>query len=372
MKKISIIVPTKDRADTLYWCLKTLKNQKCEDIEFIVSDNLSDPETKKVFDELQDERFRYIRTKNRLGMSEHWEFALEHATGEWITFLGDDDGMLPNAAEDFIKLTKKLNVRAICSNMCKFYWPDALDRTNANKLIIRSGRGIEVRESVVWLNKVLTGQAGHESLPWIYNGGFVHHSVIKEIKESQGNFFKSIIPDVYSGVCISQHINTYAFSSKPLMIGGSSKHSNGAKISNGTSDNDFFTEGKLRFHEALGSGKTTSLPILVYESYLKSKNKIISNKTTSLPYQLARAIVSAPPSQKKNITNYCRQILKEKNPSKILFMYYQITLRIKRRLESLKKNKNIFEKKTIESPNAKNILEAANLTSDIINGNLNE
>ncbi|WP_085578709.1 glycosyltransferase family 2 protein [Thalassospira mesophila] len=371
MKKISIIVPTKDRADTLYWCLKTLKNQKCEDIEFIVSDNLSGPETKKVFDELQDERFRYIRTKRRLGMSEHWEFALEHATGEWVTFLGDDDGMLPNAAEDFIELTNKLNVRAISSNMCKFYWPDALDKTNAEKLIIRSGRGVEVRESRIWLNKVLTGQAGHESLPWIYNGGFVHHFVIKEIKKNQGEFFKSIIPDVYSGVCVSQYIDKYAFSLKPLMIGGSSKHSNGAKISNGNSCTDFFTEGKLRFHETLGTGKTTSVPILVYESYLKSDKKTISNKITSLPYQLARAIVSAPPSQKKDITSYCHQILKENSPSKTLFMYYKVTLRIKRKMDSLKQKNYTFEKKTFKNPSAKNILEAANFVSDIINDQLN-
>src|SRR5208337_2329891 len=103
---LSVIVPTRDRADTLVHCLKTVTAQPNLNLEILVSDNYSGPEVKQVVDQCNDARVRYIRTNTRLGMSEHWEFALNHASGNWVTILGDDDGLLPHAVNDFFSLTK--------------------------------------------------------------------------------------------------------------------------------------------------------------------------------------------------------------------------------------------------------------------------
>ena len=36
----SVVIPTRERADTLHYCLKSCIAQAFEDVEFLVSDNL--------------------------------------------------------------------------------------------------------------------------------------------------------------------------------------------------------------------------------------------------------------------------------------------------------------------------------------------
>src|SRR4051812_3222592 len=94
--RFSIIIPTRERAATLRYALRTCLDQTFDDYEVIVSDNFSSPATKAVVDEAAAPRVRYFRTDRPLAMSDSWEFAVSHARGEYVLVIGDDDGLLPH------------------------------------------------------------------------------------------------------------------------------------------------------------------------------------------------------------------------------------------------------------------------------------
>lgn len=52
--KLTVIIPTKDRAETLQHCLKTVVSQTHPQLEILVSDNFSGPDVKAVVDSFSD------------------------------------------------------------------------------------------------------------------------------------------------------------------------------------------------------------------------------------------------------------------------------------------------------------------------------
>ena len=92
---ISVIIPTRERADTLLFAIKTAFDQNSDDYEVIVSDNFSQDNTKEVVESFSDPRLVYVNSGRRLSMCDNYEFGLEHARGEYIIFIGDDDAIMP-------------------------------------------------------------------------------------------------------------------------------------------------------------------------------------------------------------------------------------------------------------------------------------
>ncbi|MGZ8158598.1 MAG: glycosyltransferase family 2 protein, partial [Methylobacter sp.] len=66
MEKYTVIIPTRDRAETLEATLRTCLRQTYENFEIIVSDNCSGDNTKEIVDGLHDPRIRYINPGRRL------------------------------------------------------------------------------------------------------------------------------------------------------------------------------------------------------------------------------------------------------------------------------------------------------------------
>jgi glycosyltransferase involved in cell wall biosynthesis len=92
MNSVTVIIPTREHPETLLATLRTVIQQDYDRLEIIVSDNFSNDSTEDVVRSFTDRRVKYINTGKRLSMSENWDFALSHATGDWISVLGDDDG----------------------------------------------------------------------------------------------------------------------------------------------------------------------------------------------------------------------------------------------------------------------------------------
>ena len=60
--KFSVIIPTRERSDTLQSSLKTCVGQDYDNLEIIVSDNFSTDNTREVVESFDDPRIRYINT----------------------------------------------------------------------------------------------------------------------------------------------------------------------------------------------------------------------------------------------------------------------------------------------------------------------
>jgi len=276
----SIVVPTLNRCDTLKYTLDTIIDQNYEAFELIVSDNCSSDETEEIVKAAQEKRanVRYIKPPRTLSMSRHWEFALSHAQGEYVAFVGDDDGMVPNALpKAHAILAQFKQPEALASLNCEYHWPSSPLAGHSN--IARYPLTSEVYEcnSLECLKKTLNFDFPYRNLPLIYNG-FLKKYIINKIKSKAGSFFKSCIPDVYSGIAVVSQTESFVFSESPLFIYGVSGHSNGANSSRKkSSDKSFFIEDTIPFHKKIPY--CVSIPMLVAESIYQCIDANLLDKT---------------------------------------------------------------------------------------------
>lgn len=98
---LSIVIPTKDRADFLKRALCSVKAQNFHDMEIIVVNDGSSI----CYDDVitQFENIRYFKIEHSKGVSNARNFAIERAMGRWIVFLDDDDEFAPHYLKSLAK-----------------------------------------------------------------------------------------------------------------------------------------------------------------------------------------------------------------------------------------------------------------------------
>lgn len=277
--KITVIIPTRERCDVLESSLRTVTSQNYDNLEIIVSDNCSSDDTAGVVHRANDSRIRYLNTGKRLNMSHNWEFALSHVNDGWVTFIGDDDGLMPEALDTVARIIETADVDAIRSTCCTYQWPAAMGNVHG-QLIVPMRSGMEMRDTSRWLEKVMRGTAKYPQLPVIYHGGFIHISALNKIREKTGTYFRSCIPDLYSAIAVASIVDRYLYVHTPLAINGVSKHSTGKSSFSVKKDEDttplsvFYSEGNIPFHNDMPMHEDGSPPVsfhaMVYETYLQS------------------------------------------------------------------------------------------------------
>jgi glycosyltransferase involved in cell wall biosynthesis len=251
MEKYTVIIPTRDRAETLEATIRTCLRQTYANFEIIVSDNCSSDNTKDIVDRFRDLRIKYINPGRRLSMSGNFEFALGHVTEGFVMFIGADDGIMPDAINYIDSIVQKYKVGAVSCQQAPYIWHDFPDETIAGRLVFGSLRDdVEIRNSSVWLQKTLAFQRSYcFDLPNLYCG-FVHKRIIDQAYKD-GRYFRSITPDAYSAFATAIFIEEYAFSHRPFSIAGSSTKSNGASSmhpAGGSSEvNKFYEENDIEF-----------------------------------------------------------------------------------------------------------------------------
>ena len=94
--KFSVVIPTHNRLDLLRDAVETVLRQGWPDWELVVLDNASTDDIRGYVTEVGDNRIRYARSDEFLPVTESWNRAIDLASGEYVTFLGDDDGLTPS------------------------------------------------------------------------------------------------------------------------------------------------------------------------------------------------------------------------------------------------------------------------------------
>jgi glycosyltransferase involved in cell wall biosynthesis len=269
MEKYTVIIPTRDRAETLGATLQTCLRQTYKNYEIIVSDNCSVDNTKEIVERFNDPRVRYINPGRRLSMSGNFEFALGHVTEGFVMFIGSDDGIMPGAIDYVDSIVKKFQVDAVSCSQATYVWPDFPDERIAGRLIFGGLRNhVEIRRSSEWIEKTLNFQVFYcFDLPNLYCG-FVHKRVIDKAYKD-GQYFRSITPDAYSAFATAIFIDKYAFSHRPFSIAGASNKSNGASamhpLGNASEAAKFLQENDIEFSE--GFVNCPSFEVMAAEAY---------------------------------------------------------------------------------------------------------
>jgi glycosyltransferase involved in cell wall biosynthesis len=97
--KISVCVPTYNRAPLLKNFLASLLNQTFSDYEVIVSDNCSTDDTPAVVRSFNDSRLRYHRQDRNIGPFANMNYLIGQARGAYICIVHDDDVYFPSFLE---------------------------------------------------------------------------------------------------------------------------------------------------------------------------------------------------------------------------------------------------------------------------------
>lgn len=102
MPTISIIVPVYKVEEYLPACIRSILRQTYRDFELILVDDGSPDRCGEICDEFakQDERIRVIHQENG-GVSRARNTGMDHAIGEWITFVDSDDLITPRYLASF-------------------------------------------------------------------------------------------------------------------------------------------------------------------------------------------------------------------------------------------------------------------------------
>ncbi|MBR0778028.1 glycosyltransferase [Bradyrhizobium diazoefficiens] len=229
MPLLSVIVPTLNRPDTLLYALETMARQPPEaDCEFIVQNNGGNPRVAEMVAGLDDKRFRYFASDAVLTMSDNWEVALSHASGEYITFIGDDDGLMPYACATAAEMLAERKIDLLSWSAFSYYWPSYHNAAFRNRLLaeIDLASSAERVSSRSELARVYGFQAQYARLPMIYNS-FVHRRVVERMRAIAGRYFVGASPDVASGIANAALTDSFVRLSRPLGIAGFSGHSTG-------------------------------------------------------------------------------------------------------------------------------------------------
>ncbi len=121
--KVSVIIISYNRAQLLKVAMQTVFDQTFEDFELLIIDDGSPDDTENTVKAFHDPRLRYIKHAQNQGEGAARNSGVQHAEGEYIAFLDDDDEWLPNKLQLQVELldAQPKHVGFVHSALINFY-----------------------------------------------------------------------------------------------------------------------------------------------------------------------------------------------------------------------------------------------------------
>jgi glycosyltransferase involved in cell wall biosynthesis len=107
--KFSILIPAYKKA-YLQECIDSILRQSYERFELIIVDDASPEDLYSIVSLYSDPRIKYYRNGKNCGainVVDNWNICLSYAAGDYVICMGDDDKLLPNCLEEYVKLIEK-------------------------------------------------------------------------------------------------------------------------------------------------------------------------------------------------------------------------------------------------------------------------
>jgi glycosyltransferase involved in cell wall biosynthesis len=119
MPKVTVCIPTYNRANFLAHALESVLRQTYGDFELLVCDDASTDSTPEIVRQYGDSRIRYIRHPENLGRSRNMRSGFAAARGEYFIKFDDDDALTP---EFIAKTTAILDAESAVDFVCTNHW----------------------------------------------------------------------------------------------------------------------------------------------------------------------------------------------------------------------------------------------------------
>ncbi|UWQ89466.1 glycosyltransferase [Rhodobacteraceae bacterium M382] len=197
--KISIIIPSRERAFYLKSSIQTVLDIDDPDIELIVADNASTDGTDAVVAGFDDSRLTYLPSDARVSMRENFNRSILASSGDYVIVFGDDDAILPGQFPALRRLLDQHRPDGMSWIKATYGWPieGFGDKTGGIRFYRDNSFGApkiyDPHDDIDTLMRCQLGQLN--PTPNIYHG-CVSRAYLNRNQPSPGVFFDSTIPDV--------------------------------------------------------------------------------------------------------------------------------------------------------------------------------
>ena len=233
------MIPTKNRSEYTLNVVKQILGITHSGFELIIQDNSDNDELKTLLgDYLNDQRVKYYYSKEIRSFVSNFSIGIGNCTGEYVTIIGDDDGISPQIIE-VADWASKNGIDAITPSLpAVYYWPHSGVNTKDD-----NGR-LTMTQISCSVSAVNTNQELRQffkngcqnylsySLAKVYHG-IVRKSILQKIKIQTGNYVGGLSPDIYLSVACSLLIEKVWIIDFPLTIAGICKKSGSSDSATG-------------------------------------------------------------------------------------------------------------------------------------------
>lgn len=230
---LSVVIPSKDRASYAVHCLRTLARIPGEFMEIVVQDNSATSDLGRAIAEAGDARVRYEHRAEPLSVIDNCSLGMSRARGEYVTLLGDDDGVTPALAEVTAWAAANDMDAVTPASVARYIWPDVrfahYGARYAGMLMVRPYAGTVteqdpaagVRRSV---RAAFQDLAENLALPKLYYG-IVHRRCFESLRAEAGTIFPGVSPDLSAAMGLSKYVRRFVSIDYPVFLPGSSARS---------------------------------------------------------------------------------------------------------------------------------------------------
>lgn len=232
---LSICVPSRNRQSYFQNLIEALTRSPRQDIEFVFSDNSDDPECMNSFMRRfsGDRRVVFLpSTGTTLSMMDNWERTIRATSGEWISFIGDDDYIDPDLVVPLKKVIDACpDLEAFDWGKLYYNWP-GVSPVPANDFVELESGCFDVPQSLLyrrafhWEAAVVVPISGFS----IYHGA-IKRELADRIRDTFGGlYFEHPTPDFDFGFKAVLLGKRFVWSQRPLSVAGCCAESNTAGI----------------------------------------------------------------------------------------------------------------------------------------------
>ena len=230
MTRLSICIPTRNRQSYAIDAARHILKSGRDDFEIVIADNSDDAGPIAAFAaETGDNRLKLIAPAEQpLSMVENWERLVPETSGEWITFIGDDDYVDPELCVVIRVATDKVpTVDSISWGRAYYVWPDARAAREITTLPVSSHlRGLDKKD--LMKRMFFWDQAtDRPTCPFGVYHGTIRRDLFEQIRETfSGRYFENGNLD-YDNICKTVMLaNSFVLWERPLSVFGTCQASN--------------------------------------------------------------------------------------------------------------------------------------------------
>ncbi len=121
MPKVSVILPTYNRAKLISRSIGSVLSQDFSDLELLIIDDGSADDTEKIVRGFPDRRIRYVRNAKNKGAAFSRNLGIKLAEGDYIAFQDSDDEWLPHKLKKQVRIFEEVSPKAdiVYTNMLR-------------------------------------------------------------------------------------------------------------------------------------------------------------------------------------------------------------------------------------------------------------